>query len=67
VRKNHGKDRVRGSLSYDHEKEYVVDWVSSLIYNIYPKEKESLEKVNLSYNIENFIDENSMHHVLNEE
>jgi hypothetical protein len=57
---------VGGSLSYDQEKESVVDWVSPLIYDIYPEKEEPLEKLNLSYNIENFVDESSTHHVLNE-
>ena len=50
------EDLVRGSLSYDHEEEPIVDW------DIYPQEDESLEKVNLSNNIENFVDESSIHH-----
>jgi hypothetical protein len=53
-------------LSYDQEKESVVDWVSPLIYDIYPEKEEPLEKLNLSYNIENFVDESSTHHVLDE-
>jgi hypothetical protein len=55
-----------GSLSYDQKKESVVDWVSSLIYDIYPEKDEPLKKVNLSDNIENFVDESSIHHVLDE-
>jgi hypothetical protein len=39
---------------------YVVNW------DIYHEEEESLEKVNLSNNIENFVDESSVHHVLDE-
>jgi hypothetical protein len=57
---------VGGSLSYDHEKESVVDLVSPLIYDIYPKKKEPLEKANPSDNIKNFVDESSIHHVLDE-
>jgi hypothetical protein len=64
MRKNRDKDCVRSSLSYDHEEESVVDWVSPLIYDVYLEEKESLEKVNLSNNIENFVDKSSIHHVL---
>ncbi len=33
-----------GSLSYDQKKESVVDWVSSLIYDIYPEKEEPLAK-----------------------
>ena len=44
----------------NHEEEFVVDW------DIYPEVKESLKKVNLSDNIENFVDEGSIHHVLDE-
>jgi hypothetical protein len=49
---------VRGSLSYDHKEESVVNW------DIYHEENESLEKVNLLDNIKNFVDESSIHHVL---
>jgi hypothetical protein len=47
---------VRVSLSYDQEKESEVDWVSPLIYDIYLEKEELLKKVNLSNNIENFVD-----------
>jgi hypothetical protein len=57
---------VGGFLSYDQEKESIVDWVSPLIYDIYPEKEEPLEKINLSYNIENFVDESFTHHVLDE-
>jgi hypothetical protein len=57
---------VGGSLSFDQEKESIVDWVSPLIYDIYSKKNEPLEKVNLSDYIENFVDESSTHHVLDE-
>jgi len=50
---------VGGSLSYDHEKESVVDLVSPLIYDIYPKKQEPLEKANPLDNIKNFVDESS--------
>jgi hypothetical protein len=54
------EDLVRGSLSYDHKEESVINW------DIYPKEEKSLEKVNLLDNIENFVDESSIHHVPDE-
>jgi hypothetical protein len=47
------KDLLRISFSYDQEEKSVVDWVSLLIYDIYP-EQEQLENVNLSKNIEIF-------------
>jgi hypothetical protein len=34
---NNDEELVGGSLLYDQEKEFVVDWVSPLIYDIYPK------------------------------
>ena len=54
------EDLVKGSLSYDHEEESVVNW------DIYPEKEELLEKVNLLDNIENFVDESSIHNVLDE-
>ena len=51
---------MRGSLSCDHGEEFVVDRY------IYPKDEESLKKINLSDNIENFVDESFTHHVLDE-
>jgi len=60
------EDLVGGSLSFDQEKESIVDWVSLLIYNIYSKKDEPLEKVNLLDNIENFVGKSSTHHVLDE-
>jgi hypothetical protein len=60
------EDLVGGSLSFDQEKESIVDWVSPLMYYIYPEKEEPLEKVNLSDNIENFVDETSTHHVRDE-
>jgi hypothetical protein len=58
------EDLVGGSLSFDQEKESKVEWVSPIIYDIYPEKEELLEKVNLSDNIENFVDKSSTHHVL---
>jgi hypothetical protein len=60
------EDLLGGSLSYDHENESIVDWVSPLIDNIYREKEEPLEKVNISDDIENFVDESSTHHVLDE-
>jgi len=60
------EDLVGGSLSFDQEKESKVEWVSPIIYDIYPEKEELLEKVNLSDNIENFVDKSSTHHVLDE-
>jgi hypothetical protein len=57
---------VECSLSYDQEKESVEDWVFPLIYDIYPEKEESLEKVNLSDTIENFVDESFTYHLLDE-
>jgi hypothetical protein len=37
-------DLVGDFLSYDQEEESVVDWVSPLIFDIYPKKEEPLEK-----------------------
>jgi hypothetical protein len=53
-------------LSYDQEKASVVDWASSLIYDIHPEKEEPLEKINLSNNIKKFVDVSSIHHVLDE-
>jgi hypothetical protein len=44
----------------------MEDCVSSLIYDIYPKENEQLEKQNLSDNIENFVNDDFINHVLDE-
>jgi hypothetical protein len=53
-------------ITYDQEKESIVDWVFPLIYDIYLEKDETLEKVNLLDNIENFVDESSIYHVLDE-
>jgi hypothetical protein len=44
----------------------MEDCVSSLIYDIYPKENEQLEKQNLSDNIEKFVNDDFINHVLDE-
>jgi hypothetical protein len=60
------EDLMVGSLPFDQEKESILDWVSPLIYDIYFKKEKPLEKVNLSNNIENFVDKSATHHVLDE-
>jgi hypothetical protein len=47
------------------EEDFSVDWVSPLIYDIYPNE-EDLKEVSFVVNTENFIEENNSYDVLDE-
>ena len=60
-----GEDLVKSSLPSDQKEEYVADWLTSILYNLYPEEDEPLEEVNLSNNIAIFY-EISIPHVLDE-
>jgi hypothetical protein len=48
------------------EEDFSVDWVSPLIYDIYPDEDDLLKEVSFVVNTENFIEENNNYDVFDE-
>lgn len=48
------------------EVNFLVNWTSPSIYDIYPKKDDLLKKVSLSVDIVKFVEENDVYHVLDE-
>ena len=48
------------------KKDFSIDWTSSPIFDIYPKEEDLLEEVNLFLDTIKIVEENGVHHVFDE-